>query len=107
MADKPRLCPQIGKACVREKCEAWYEGVVEVPQPNAEPIVKAHHACVIYFWTPMFLKGIANRTDGTQRAVESLRNNEDKGARLLRGAVEAATKIASSGNGQPRIVGES
>jgi hypothetical protein len=96
MSEKPRLCPQIGKPCIRERCEAWYEGIVEEHTPTG-PVPVAKSACMLYFWTPIFLKGIANRADGTQRAIESMRNEEVRGLGILTQTIHAI------GEGQRRL----
>lgn len=69
MSDKPK-CPYLGgKPCIESKCAAWATDVVE-----ENGVTKAKSACLEFFWKPLYLRGIANRADGTQRAVESMRN---------------------------------
>lgn len=71
-----RDCPFINAPCKREKCEAWYSDEVEILTLDPDkPKRELRHACIIFYWNPMFLKGIARRQDGTQIAMEKARDN--------------------------------
>ena len=70
---KSDQCPYFRSPCIRERCKAWYTGVVD-ETTSAGTITKAHSDCVEFFWKPLYLKGMALRADGTQHAVESMRN---------------------------------
>lgn len=84
-----RVCPLIRKACIQERCEAWYSGLVE-----ENGATKLHAACVEFFWKPLYLKGIAHRADGMQRAVEGMRNEFAAGGMASQDALrEAAGEI--------------
>lgn len=74
-----RLCPDFKKPCIKERCEAWHQGVVEADVPGAMARTQAHSACMKYFWIPLYLKGIGARVDGSQRATEEMRNEFAKG----------------------------
>ena len=71
-----RHCPMLNKKCIAERCEAWYEDVIEEKRPDGTRVNRLKSACVVLFWNPVYLRGIAHRVDGSQRAIESMRNNE-------------------------------
>lgn len=86
------FCPTIGRACIKDKCTAWQVGIVE-ERVSGELTLKPHGGCTQFFWVPMFLKAIANRTDATQAAVESLRNVEAlAGAQVAAALRDVASK---------------
>jgi len=79
MSDERRKCPDFGgKRCIKDQCVAWFQDQVE-----ENGIAKVKFECSKYFWTPLYLRAIANRQDGTQRAVEGLRNYHAKVADRL------------------------
>jgi protein involved in temperature-dependent protein secretion len=74
MKKKP-LCPEFKTPCKEYGCVAWQNAPVEaVDEFTGARTTKMHGGCTLYFWIPLYLKGIANRADGTQRAVEEHRN---------------------------------
>jgi len=71
-----RACPELGgKKCIAEKCCAWDEGPL-VDQSSGAPVEKWAAGCVLYFWAPIWQRETCARLNGTQKGVESLRNQE-------------------------------
>lgn len=70
--DSAPLCPFDKKACIKERCIGWQTGPTEQIVDSVKQTV-LHSDCFVV-WNLLYLKGIANRTDGTQIAVESMRN---------------------------------
>lgn len=68
------LCPYFEEPCKKHQCVSWQSGPVE-----RDGQVQLIFECVQFFWIPLYLKGIANRADGTQQAVEKLRNEVHSG----------------------------
>jgi hypothetical protein len=79
-SDKP-LCPHDKKPCVKEKCMGWQTGSVEKTVDGVKQT--AQHSDCYLIWNLLYLKGIALRTDGTQYAVESFRNQMVKDNKLM------------------------
>ena len=98
MADERRYCPLIRKRCIQEKCEAWYENIVELTEGNQKRIVPKK-ACIEFFWKPMYLKAIAGNTEGSQIAVENLRNVEADGLGFLTNVMHTAMQTKRLNNG--------
>lgn len=70
--DDSLLCPFDKKACIKERCVGWQTGPTEQTVDGVKQTV-LHSDCFIV-WDLLYKKAIANRTDGTQAAAESLRN---------------------------------
>lgn len=66
------LCPFDKKACIKERCVGWQTGPTEQVVDGAKQTV-LHSDCFVV-WDLLYKKAIANRTDGTQVAIESFRN---------------------------------
>lgn len=75
------LCPFDKKACVKERCVGWQTGPAEKDIDGVKQTVM-HSDCFI-IWDLLYKKAIANRTDGTQIAVESLRNQVATGNEVM------------------------
>jgi hypothetical protein len=89
-------CPYLGgKACIKDKCAAWLSDPVE---KDGKTI--AHSACVIFFWTPLYLRTLAARADGTQKAFEGFRNEVHQGNEVF------SSLMALKGGAQPALLKE-
>ena len=81
---KDNLCPHDKKPCIKERCVGWQVGPAEQTVDGVKQTV-LHGDCYLV-WNLLYLKGIAHRTDGTQIAVESFRNEmvrQNNDVRLL------------------------
>jgi hypothetical protein len=98
--DDGPLCYIDKKPCIKERCMKWQVAPVEKTVDGAKTIVM-HEDCGEN-WMLLYLKGIANRTDGTQASIESFRNAmveaNEATARLMRGAVLAVGAQRAIGN---------
>lgn len=70
------LCHYDKKPCIKERCMKWQTGPVEKVVDNVKQSV-LHSDCADV-WQLLYLKAIAQRTDGTQVAVESVREEARK-----------------------------
>lgn len=80
--DDTLACPFDKKACIKERCMGWQTGPTEKTVDGVKQVV-LHSDCFIV-WDLLFKKAIAHRTDGTQIAVESLRNQVATGNEQMR-----------------------
>ena len=85
------LCPFDKKPCIKERCVGWQTGPTEQVVDGVKQAV-LHSDCFVV-WDLLYKKAIANRTDGTQVAVESFRNEMVRGneltQRILLGGMQA------------------
>ena len=65
-------CPFQKRKCIGDRCVGWQEGPLE-KEINGEKTTVIHGDCFVV-WDLLIKKAIAKRTDGTQVAIESFRN---------------------------------
>ena len=100
MADVDKLkCPHDKKPCIKERCIGWQTGAVEKSGIDGKPQTVLHGDCYLV-WNLLYLKGIANRTDGTQKAIESFRNEMVSGNQQTQFLLGRAQLNLLKGNGE-------
>lgn len=70
-------CPFVERVCIKDRCVGWQTGPTEQMVDGVKQTV-LHSDCFVV-WDLLYKKAIANRTDGTQAAAESLRNEVVRG----------------------------
>ncbi len=75
------VCHHDKKPCIKEQCVKWQSAPVEKMIDGVMQTV-SHSDCADV-WVLLYLKGIAMRTDGTQIAVESARNEARQDAQAV------------------------
>lgn len=68
---KTKLCPDFGKPCLQDRCEAWMRLIGKHPQ-TGQPVDE--YRCSKYHWVPILLVELRQSIAGVQEATESFRN---------------------------------
>lgn len=89
-----KLCPIIGKACLREGCEFWVS-IQMVKLETQEHYFE--HKCVVNAIAPMLIE-LVKKTGGVQAAIEDQRNKMDLGNKNLISMISAASRKSLAKN---------